>query len=70
VIIGTPSLILKLLQKDAIPAIKDNAFSIVMDKLELMQALDFGDDLTEISKAVNKANSSLPIVITTTAGDQ
>jgi hypothetical protein len=63
-------LILKLLQKDAIPAIKDNAFSIVMDKLELMQALDFGDDLTEISKAVNKANSSLPIVITTTAGDQ
>jgi hypothetical protein len=70
VLIGTPSLILKLLQKDAIPAIKDNAFSIVMDKLELMQALDFGDDLTEISKAVNKANSSLPIVITTTAGDQ
>ena len=69
-LIGTPSLILKLLQKDAIPAIKDNAFSIVMDKLELMQALDFGDDLTEISKAVNKANSSLPIVITTTAGDQ
>lgn len=49
-IIGTPSLVLKLLQKAAIPALKENAFSIIMDKLELMQALDFGEDLIELSK--------------------
>jgi hypothetical protein len=62
--------VLKLLQKGAIPSLKDNCFSLVLDKLELMQALDFGDDLTEISKLTTKANSAMPIVITTTAGEQ
>lgn len=46
VIIGTPSLVLKLMQMGLIPSLKDDAFSLVLDKLELMHALDFGEDLT------------------------
>jgi len=53
----------------ALPSLKDGAFSIILDKLELMQALDFGDDLTEISKLVNKANADIPTIVTTTAGE-
>jgi len=64
VIVSTPSLALKLFQHGALEA--SACFAVVMDKIELMDALDFTSECIQLSGIFDKHD---PSMILTTSGE-
>lgn len=73
ILIGTPGSFAELLKKKAYAAMKVSYHSVVLDKVDLLQAMDFKDEIVEIAGSVlNGQDGSLSgkAIMTTNIRDE
>ena len=70
VLVSTPGTVLKLIENGFFDG-QRRMFNLIADKVDLLQALDFTDEMVEIGNFIQKAsNGPAKIVVTTTVLDE
>ena len=71
VLIGTPTALLALSKKNKGQAMKDlKPHSVILDKVDLLQGMEFKDELVEFGDSVTVEGISGKFIMTTNIADQ
>ena len=70
VLIGTPGNFVTLFQRKEFAAMKVAYHSVVLDKIDLLQAMDFKDEIIEVAEVVTEAQVNGKMIFTTNVRDE
>lgn len=70
VLIGTPGNFAALLQHKAFKSVGVSYHSVILDKVDLLLAMDFKDEIIEVAEIVREAQVNGKLIFTTNVRDE